>query len=157
MTPAIKLLEKQKVPFEVREYSTDGDAASYGLQAAEALGQSPDQVFKTLLAVIDGNDRKPVVAIVPVARQLDLKKIASHFTGRKATMADPVIAERVTGYIVGGISPIGQKQRLKSCLDGSASSFKTIYVSGGRRGLQLELTPTDLTRVINASMAEISK
>ena len=157
MTPAIKLLQKQKIDFEVREYTADEDTANYGMQAAAALDQSPLQVFKTLLAVIDGNDRKPVVAIIPVAKQLDLKKLASHFTGRKATMADPAVAERVTGYIVGGISPVGQKQRLKCCIDKAASDFDTIYVSGGRRGLQLELKPDDLAGVINAGFADVSK
>jgi len=157
MTPAIKLLQKQKIGFEVREYSTEDASENYGMQAAAVLGQSPLQVFKTLLAVVDGNDRKPVVAIIPVATQLDLKKLAHHFQGRKATMADPVVAERVTGYIVGGISPIGQKQRLKSCIDITASNFDTIYVSGGRRGLQLELKPDDLVGVINATTADVSK
>ena len=157
MTPAIKLLQKQKIDFEVREYVTGDETTSYGMQAAEALGQNPSQVFKTLLAVIDGNDRKPVVAIIPVANQLDLKKLAGHFAGRKAVMADPAVAERVTGYIVGGISPIGQKQRLQSCIDKSADNFDTIYVSGGRRGLQLELSPRDLAKVINATTAEVGK
>ena len=157
MTPAIKLLQKQKIDFEVREYSTDDASENYGLQAAAALGQSPLQVFKTLLAVVDGNDRKPVVAIIPVAYQLDLKKLASHFTGRKAIMAEPAVAERVTGYIVGGISPVGQKQRLKFCIDVTAESFDTIYVSGGRRGLQLELKPGELAKVIDARFADVSK
>lgn len=157
MTPAIKLLQKQKIEFEVREYTTSGGAANYGMQAADALDQNPLQVFKTLLAVVDGNDRKPVVAIIPVACQLDLKKLASHFKGRKATMADPAVAERVTGYIVGGISPLGQRQRLKSCIDSTAQKFKTIYVSGGRRGLQLELSPTDLASVIDAGISDVSK
>ncbi len=157
MTPAIKLLKKLKIDFEVREYATDEESSNYGMQAADALGQSPLQVFKTLLAVVDGNDRKPVVAIIPVANQLDLKKLASHFAGRRATMADPAVAERVTGYIVGGISPVGQKQRLKCCIDEAASNFETIYVSGGRRGLQLEITPGDLAKVIEASLADVSK
>ncbi len=157
MTPAIKLLTKQKIDFEVREYATNEESSNYGMQAADALGQSPLQVFKTLLAVVDGNDRKPVVAVIPVAYQLDLKKLASHFTGRKAIMADPVVAERVTGYIVGGISPVGQKQRLKCCIDESANNFDTIYVSGGRRGLQLELKPGDLAKVIDAKLADLSK
>jgi len=157
MTPAIKILQKNTIDFELREYSTADDHASYGIQAAEALGQSPHQVFKTLLAVIDGDDRKPVVAVIPVAHQLDLKKLASHFAGRRATMADPAVAERVTGYIVGGISPVGQKQRLKCCIDEAASNFETIYVSGGRRGLQLEITPGDLAKVIEASLADVSK
>ena len=157
MTPAIKILKKQKIEFQQREYSTTDDTSGYGMQAAEALGQNPQQVFKTLLAVIDGDERKPVVAVIPVAKQLDLKKIASHFNGRKAKMADPAVAERASGYIVGGISPIGQKQPLKVCLDTAAKEFSTIFVSGGMRGLQLELKPADLIRVVDATVAGISK
>ncbi len=157
MTPAIKLLQKQKIEFEVREYSCDEDGSGYGMQAVEALGQDPQRVFKTLLAAVDGNDRKPVVAIIPVADLLDLKKLASHFKGRKAAMADPAVAQRVTGYLVGGISPIGQKQILKTCVDESASVFDSIFVSGGKRGLQLELSPADLIEVINATVAKIVK
>lgn len=141
----------------MREYSTEDVSSSYGMQAADALGQNPEQVFKTLLAVIDGDERSPVVAIIPVANQLDLKKIASQFKGRKAKMADPAVAERVTGYIVGGISPIGQKKRLKTCLDQTANNFKTIFVSAGKRGLQLELKPDDLISTTSASVADISR
>ena len=157
MTPAIKILKQQRIEFQQREYSTTDDTSGYGMQAAEALGQNPQQVFKTLLAVVDDDERKPVVAVIPVARQLDLKKVASHFNGRKAKMANPVVAERASGYIVGGISPIGQKQALKVCLDSTANEFSTIFVSGGKRGLQLELTPADLIRVVDAKVAVISK
>lgn len=157
MTPAIKLLQKQKIDFQQRVYSTVDESQSYGLQAAEALDQNPGQVFKTLLAVIDGDDRKPVVAVIPVACQLDLKKVASHFKGRKAKMADPAVAERVTGYIVGGISPIGQKQRLQICIDKKSKNFEHIFVSGGKRGLQLELKPDDLAHVTGATFTDVSK
>ena len=157
MTPAIEILKNQKIEFQQREYSTTDDTSGYGMQAIEALGQNPQQVFKTLLAVVDGDERKPVVAVIPVARQLDLKKFASHFNGRKAKMANPVVAERASGYIVGGISPIGQKQSLKVCLDSAANEFSTIFISGGKRGLQLELTPVDLIRVVDATVAVISK
>lgn len=156
MTPAIKLLQKQNIQYKVREYSTDDTATSYGMQAAEALNQNPEQVFKTLLATMDSN-KKPVVAIIPVATQLDLKKLASHFSARKGVMADPAIAQRVTGYLLGGISPIGQKQQLKSCVDISAKNFSTIFVSGGKRGLQLEIKPQDLIDVINATTAILTK
>ena len=105
MTPAIKFLQKQNIEFQLREYSTEDDTASYGMQAANALGQDPGQVFKTLLATLDGS-KKPVVAIIPVAKQLDLKKLAAHYSARKAIMADPVVAQRITGYLVGGISPV---------------------------------------------------
>ncbi len=157
MTPAIKLLQKQKIEFTPREYSCDEESSGYGMQAVDALGQDPQRVFKTLLACIDGNDRKPVVALISVADLLDLKKLASHFKGRKATMAEPAIAERVTGYVVGGISPLGQKQLLKTCIDQSAFNFDTIFVSGGKRGLQLELKPTDLKAAIRASTANVAK
>ncbi len=157
MTPAIKLLQKQKIEFQQQEYSTGDESAGYGLQAVDALGQDPTQVFKTLLAIVDGDERKPVVAVIPVANQLDFKKVASHFKGRKAKMADPAVAERATGYIVGGISPIAQKQRLQICLDEKARGFNTIFVSGGKRGLQLELKPDDLINVTAASMADISR
>ena len=158
MTPAIQILKKQKIEFQQREYSTtDDNTSGYGVQATEALGQNPQQVFKTLMAVVDGDERKPVVAVIPVARQLDLKKVASHLNGRKAKMANPVVAERASGYIVGGISPIGQKQSLKVCLDSAANEFSTIFISGGKRGLQLELTPADLIRVVDATVAVISK
>lgn len=156
MTPAIKRLQKQNIEYTLREYSTDDNASSYGMQAVEALGQDPKQVFKTLLATLDGNN-KPVVAIIPVATQLDLKKLASHFSARKGVMADPAIAQRVTGYSLGGISPIGQKQKLKSCVDISAKNFSTIFVSGGKRGLQLEVRPQDLIDVINATTDHLTK
>lgn len=157
MTPAIKLLQKRRIDFQMREYQCIDDAAGYGLQAAEALGQNPEQVFKTLLAVIDGDTRKPVVAIIPVADLLDLKKLARHFSARKAIMAEPSDAQRATGYVVGGISPIGQKQTLKSCVDESSRNFETVFVSGGKRGLQLEIRPDDLIGLINAGTADVVK
>jgi len=156
MTPAIKILQKNKIEFTLREYSTEADVSSYGIQAAEALKQDPSRVFKTLLAMIEGNN-KPVVAIVPVSTQLDLKKLASHFKARRASMADADVAQRVTGYLVGGISPLGQKQKLKICVDLAAQDFETIFVSGGKRGLQLELKPSDLINVVGASTARVSK
>lgn len=156
MTPAIKILQKQNIEFQLREYSTEDDTASYGMQAANALGQDPGQVFKTLLATLDGS-KKPVVAIIPVAKQLDLKKLAAHYSARKAIMADPVVAQRITGYLVGGISPVGQKQKLKTCVDISAMDFSTIFVSGGKRGLQLELKADDLISVVGATTDDLSR
>ena len=156
MTPAIKILQKNNIEFTLREYATDADTSNYGMQAAEALKQDPSRVFKTLLAMLEGNN-KPVVAVVPVSMQLDLKKLASHFKVRKACMADPAVAQRVTGYLVGGISPLGQKQKLKTCVDIAALDFETLFVSGGKRGLQLELKPDDLVSVIGATTASVSK
>ena len=156
MTPAVKILQQQKIEYQLQEYSANDDSISYGMQAAVALGQDPDRVFKTLLAMLDGN-KKPVVAIIPVSKQLDLKKLANHFTARKATMADPDVAQRVTGYLVGGISPIGQKQRLATCIDLSAKSYATIFVSAGKRGLELELKADDLINVISATTDSISR
>ena len=156
MTPAIKILQKLHIEHQVREYSASDDSVSYGMQAAMALGQDPERVFKTLLATLDGNN-KPVVAIIPVTKQLDLKKLASHFSARKATMADPAVAQGVTGYLVGGISPIGQKQNLASCIDLSALNFATIFVSAGKRGLELELKPQDLINTIDASSENLSR
>jgi len=156
MTPAVKILQKQKIEYQLQEYSTNDDSNNYGMQAAIALGQDPDRVFKTLLAILDGN-KKPVVAIIPVAKQLDLKKLASHFSARKAIMADPAVAQRVTGYLVGGISPIGQKQNLQTCIDLSVEKFATIFVSAGKRGLELELKPDDLINIISATTENISR
>lgn len=156
MTPAVKILQQQNIEYQLQEYSANDDSISYGMQAAMALGQDPGQVFKTLLAMLDGK-KKPVVAIIPVAKQLDLKKLANHFSARKATMADPMVAQRVTGYLVGGISPIGQKQNLDSCIDTSAEQYSTIFISAGKRGLELELKPDDLISVISATTGSISR
>ena len=157
MTPAIKILQKEKIDVEIREYESDEQSSGYGMQAADALDQDPHQVFKTLLAVIDGNVRKPVVAVIPVAHQLDLKKLASHFGGRKSAMADPAIAQRATGYIVGGISPLGQKQKLQCAIDQSALNFEILFISGGKRGLQLAVNPHDLIQVIGASVVDLAR
>jgi len=129
----------------------------YGMAAASALGQDPRQVFKTLLAVVDGEERKPVVAIVAVSDQLDLKKLAAASGGRKAVMADAALAERATGYVVGGISPLGQRKRFRTIIDITAINFATIFISGGKRGLEIELSPTDLQKLINADINNIAK
>ena len=153
-TPATVALTRAGVPFTLHAYEHDPAAASYGLEAAEVLGLDPATVFKTLLADVDG---ELVVAIVPVAGQLDLKALAAAVGGKKATMADPAVAQRVTGYVVGGISPIGQKRRLRTVLDDSADAHVTVYVSGGRRGLDLGLDPADLVRVTDATRASIGR
>lgn len=153
-TPATVALTRAGVPFTAHTYDHDPAATSYGLEAAEALGLEPATVFKTLLADVDGD---LVVGVVPVTGQLDLKALAAAVGGKKAQMADPAVAERVTGYVVGGISPIGQKRRLRTVLDASADAHATVFVSGGRRGLDLGLAPDDLARVTGATRAPIAR
>ncbi len=135
-TPAIVAAERAAIAFTVHEYVHDPKAASYGLEAAEKLGVDPARVFKTLVADVDG---VLTVAIVPVETQLDLKAL-----GKRVTMADPKLAERTTGYVAGGISPLGQRKQLPTVIDESALGFETVYVSAGRRGLEIELAPADL-------------
>lgn len=143
------------MPFEVREYPHDPASPAYGQEAAEALGLDPEEVFKTLLARIDG--KRLVVAIVPVSGSLDLKALARAAGGKKAAMAEADDAQRATGYVVGGISPLGQKQRLATFIDTSAESLPRIHVSGGRRGLELALAPGDLQRLCGAELAAIAR
>lgn len=153
-TPATVALTKAKVEFSTHAYEHDPAAKSYGLEAAEALGLDPEQVFKTLLVEVDG---KLTVGVVPVGKQLDLKAIAAAAGGKKAVMADPAAAERSTGYVVGGISPIGQKRALPTVVDSTATDHPTVYVSGGRRGLDIGLSPTDLIAVTRARTAAIAR
>jgi Cys-tRNA(Pro)/Cys-tRNA(Cys) deacylase len=153
-TPATVALTAAGVEFTLHEYAHDPRASSYGLEAAEALGLDPARVFKTLLASVDG---ALAVGIVPVSGQLDLKGLARALGGGKAAMADVAAAERATGYVAGGISPIGQKRRHPTVLDESASGFGTIFVSAGRRGLDLEIAPTNLVSVTDAVLAPISR
>ncbi len=153
-TPATVALTKAGLAFTTHSYDHDPGAKSYGLEAAEVLGLPTAQVFKTLLVEVDG---KLAVGVVPVDRQLDLKAVAAALNGKKATMADPAAAERSTGYVVGGISPIGQKRSLPTVIDSSASDHDTIYVSGGRRGLDIGLTPTDLVKITAATTAPIAR
>ncbi|WP_173127660.1 Cys-tRNA(Pro) deacylase [Kibdelosporangium persicum] len=152
-TPGTALLAKQKVPHTLHAYSHDPRAASYGLEAAEALGLAPARVFKTLLAEVDG---ALTVGIVPVTAQLDLKALAAAVGGKKARMADVAVAERATGYVAGGISPLGQRKRLPTVLDSSAAGFATVFCSAGRRGLEVELAPDDLVRLTGAVVAQIA-
>ena len=153
-TPATAALARAKIPFEVHTYDHDPAAGSFGLEAAAALGLDPERVFKTLLTSVDG---RLVVGIVPVSGQLDLKAVAAAVGGKRATMADPTDAERVTGYVVGGISPIGQKRALPTVLDESASAHPTVFVSGGRRGMDLEISTADLVAVTRATLAAIRR
>ena len=153
-TPATVALTTAGVPYELHAYDHDPAHPSYGEEAAEAMGVSPDRVFKTLLADVDGT---LTVAVVPVAGQLDLKALASAVGGKRATMADPTVAERTTGYVRGGISPLGQRKKLRTVLDASATAHATICVSAGRRGLEVELSPEDLTRLTEAVLAPIGR
>lgn len=155
MTPAINLVKKLKLNFTIHEYEHDPNSQSYGLEAAEKMGVNPAHVFKTLV-VQDDND-KLAVAIVPVEQMLNLKKIAKAIGSKKATMADPKLVERTTGYVLGGVSPLGQKKRLPTVIDITAKDLPTLYVSGGRRGLELELSPEDLRKTLGASFAEITQ
>ncbi|PUA80539.1 Cys-tRNA(Pro) deacylase [Nocardioides currus] len=153
-TPATVALTAAGIGFELHPYEHDPRASSYGLEAAEALGVEPARVFKTLLATLDG---ALVVGIVPVDRQLDLKALARALGGSRAAMADVGVAERTTGYVAGGISPVGQKKRLRTVVDDSATAHPTVFVSGGRRGLDLEMTPADLVAITEAITAQIGR
>jgi Cys-tRNA(Pro)/Cys-tRNA(Cys) deacylase len=152
-TPATLALAKAKVAHTVHEYDHDPTAESYGGEAAEGLGTDPRRVFKTLLATVDGALH---VAVVPVAGSLDLKALASAVGGKRAAMADPVVAERTTGYVRGGISPLGQRKRLPTVLDVSALDHDSVYVSAGRRGLEVELAPSALADLTGARVAPIA-
>ncbi|NGY58309.1 Cys-tRNA(Pro) deacylase [Lentzea sp. NEAU-D13] len=152
-TPATALLDKQRVAHTLHSYEHDPRHESYGLEAAEALGLVPGRVFKTLVAEVDG---KLAVGVVPVTGQLDLKGLAAALKGKKAKMAVVADAERATGYVAGGISPLGQKKRLPVVIDSSALEFETVFCSAGRRGLEVEITPAELVRLTSAVVASIS-
>jgi Cys-tRNA(Pro)/Cys-tRNA(Cys) deacylase len=152
-TTATVALERAKIPFTVHEYAHDPRQESYGLEASRALGVAADRVFKTLIAEVDGN---LVTAVVPVAGNLDLKALAAAAGGKRAAMAEVAAAERATGYVAGGISPVGQRRQLPAVLDSSAMAFGTVFCSAGRRGLEIELAPADLVLATNASVAAIA-
>jgi Cys-tRNA(Pro)/Cys-tRNA(Cys) deacylase len=153
-TTATIALERARIPFTVHEYAHDPRHESFGLEASEALGVPPERVFKTLIADVDGS---LVCAVVPVVGELDLKALAAAVSGKKAAMADVTAAERATGYVAGGISPVGQRKRLRVVLDASAMDGATMFCSAGRRGLEIELAPEDLARAANAVVAAIGR
>src|SRR3954469_3148 len=153
-TPATVALTAADVPFTVHAYDHDPSHPSYGEEAAEAMGVSPERGFKTLVADVDG---ALTVSVVPVAGSLDLKALASAVGGKRASMADPTLAERTTGYVRGGISPLGQRKKLPTVLDDSATAHSTICVSAGRRGLEVELAPDDLAELTEAVLAPIGR
>ncbi|QXJ25421.1 Cys-tRNA(Pro) deacylase [Actinomadura graeca] len=153
-TPATVAATRAGIDFTLHAYEASPDAASYGQAAADALGVDHGRLFKTLLAEVDG---RLTVGVVPVSSTLDLKALAAAAGGKKARMADPGDAERATGYVVGGISPLGQRRRLPAVIDASVSELATVYVSAGRRGLQIELVPADLVRLTGARLAPIAR
>jgi Cys-tRNA(Pro)/Cys-tRNA(Cys) deacylase len=152
-TPAIAALINAKVAYTLRPYEHDPRTNAYGDEVVDALGQNPARVFKTLVASVDGT---LVVAVVPVSAHLDLKALAAAAGGKKAAMAPVAEAERSSGYVAGGISPMGQRKMLRTILDRSATDFPTVFVSAGRRGLQVELAPADLVAVCRAALAAIA-
>ncbi|WP_288370216.1 Cys-tRNA(Pro) deacylase [uncultured Marinobacter sp.] len=155
MTPGILAAQRAKVAFTVHEYEHDPAAESYGNEAVEKTGANPDQVFKTLVVSLDGKDL--AVAVVPVSAMLSLKLIARAAGAKKAAMADKQLVQRTTGYVLGGVSPLGQKKRLKTFIDDSARNFATLFVSAGKRGLEIELAPEDLARLTGATFAPLQQ
>ena len=153
-TGAILALQKAGITPVIHTYEHDERAQAWGLEAAQALGLDPARVFKTLLV---SHEKALAVVVIPVASRLDLKAIAKQLGWKKAQLADPTLAQRTTGYVVGGISPLGQKKALPTLIDASAATHETVFVSGGRRGLDLELDPQVLAQLTKASFAEVAK
>ncbi len=152
-TRAIQALDRAVVTYRVHRYAVDADAPSYGEAVAAALGVPPDRLFKTLVARVDG---EPCAAVVPVSTRLSLKRLAAARGGKRAEMTDPADAERLTGYVTGGISPFGQRRRLPAVVDASALGHDTVYVSGGQRGIQVEVAPAVLVELTGAELADLS-
>jgi len=157
-TPATRAAEAARITYRMHEYEHVAGSGSYGQEAAEALGVDATRVHKTLVATVERNGRSElVVAIVPVDAQLDLKALAIAIGAKRADMAPPADVERTTGYVLGGVSPLGQRKRLTTVLDDGAEAFDTIYVSAGRRGLEIELAPADLLRLTGGRLAPLAK
>lgn len=153
MTPAIDALKKANIAYQLHQYIHDKSNESFGLEAAEKLGVPPAQVFKTLVVCI--NSCELAVAIVPVAKMLSMKLVAKACGAKKADMAKPLDVERSTGYVLGGVSPLGQRKRLKTVIHCSALEHPSIYISGGKRGLEIELSAQDLNKLVNGTFADI--
>lgn len=153
MTPGINAAKKARIAHTIHEYTHDSTSESYGLEAAEKLGVSASRVFKTLVVNLD--KKELAVGVVPVSSMLSMKLMAKAAGAKKAVMAEPSDVERSTGYVLGGVSPLGQKKRLKTIVDLSANNHSTIYISAGRRGLEIELSPRDLLKLVNGISAEI--
>ncbi|MGM0768232.1 MAG: Cys-tRNA(Pro) deacylase [Pseudomonadota bacterium] len=153
MTPGVNAARKAKVPHTIHEYPHDPASESYGTEAAEKMGVEPARVFKTLVVAIDGSNL--AVGVVPVTAMLNLKQIARAAGGKKAALADKQEVQRSTGYVLGGVSPLGQKKRLPTFIDASAEAFDTVFVSAGRRGLEIELSPRDLASLTSAHFAPL--
>jgi Cys-tRNA(Pro)/Cys-tRNA(Cys) deacylase len=155
-TTATIALQRAKIPFTLHEYPHDPRHESYGLEASEALGVPPERVFKTLVAAVDGAPGALAVGVVPADRQLNLKALAAAVGGKRAALAEVAAAERATGYVAGGISPVGQKRQLPVVIDTSALGLATMFCSAGRRGLEIEIVPADLVRAAGARVAPIA-
>lgn len=154
MTPAVEAARKAGISHRIHSYRHDSGNQAYGAEAADKLGLSPQQVFKTLVVMLES--RELAVTVLPVARQLSLKACGRALNAKKVAMADPAHVQRSTGYVLGGVSPLGQKRRLRTVIDSAAWDFETIFVSAGRRGLEIELAPDDLRRLTEAVRAPIA-
>jgi Cys-tRNA(Pro)/Cys-tRNA(Cys) deacylase len=160
MTPAINLLKKLKTQFNIHQYQHDPKQTRYGQEAVDklypSLNVTASQIFKTLIVNLNGNNKTLAVCVLPVNEHLDLKKVAQRLNCKKIDLADANLAQKVTGYLVGGISPLGQKQQLFTLIDSSANQHKTMFISGGRRGLEIEIAPQDLADILQAQLTDIT-